>query len=180
MKQLSRDRFRGCLLGLAVGDSVGAALEFRQPGTFKPIDDMVGGGPFNLQPGQFTDDGSMAMCLADSLIEHGQLVPRDAMARWCRWWKQGEWSSTGRCFDIGVTVAGALSRYLKDGNPVAGINNPMQAGNGCVMRLAPVPMLYANSLDDAMKAAALSCRLTHGECVPTSSAIRDRFIWPYS
>ena len=53
-----RDRFRGCLLGLAAGDALGTTLEFKPPGSFEPIDDMVGGGPFGLRPGQWTDDGA--------------------------------------------------------------------------------------------------------------------------
>jgi len=63
------DRHRGCLLGLAVGDALGTTLEFTRPGTFAPITDMVGGGPFGLKPGQWTDDTSMALCLAESLVE---------------------------------------------------------------------------------------------------------------
>ena len=54
------ERFRGSLLGLAVGDALGTTLEFRPPGTFTPIDDMIGGGPFDLEPGEWTDDTSMA------------------------------------------------------------------------------------------------------------------------
>jgi ADP-ribosylglycohydrolase len=57
------DRYRDALLGLAVGDALGTTLEFNRPGTFTPITDMIGGGPFNLEPGQWTDDTSMALCL---------------------------------------------------------------------------------------------------------------------
>ena len=65
----SRDRAVGALVGLAVGDAVGTTLEFKRPGSFTPIDDMVGGGPFDLEPGQWTDDTSMAMCLAESILD---------------------------------------------------------------------------------------------------------------
>lgn len=61
-----RARYRGALLGLAVGDALGTTLEFRPPGSFTPTTDMVGGGPFGLPRGDFTDDTS-ALCLADSL-----------------------------------------------------------------------------------------------------------------
>ena len=84
----ARDRFRGCLLGLAVGDALGTTLEFNAPGTFEPIDEMVGGGPFNLQPGQWTDDTSMALCLATSLIEQGRFHATDQMQRYVRWWRE--------------------------------------------------------------------------------------------
>ena len=59
-------RYRGSLLGLAVGDALGTTLEFQAPGTFEPIDDIKGGGPFHLEPGEWTDDTSMALCLAES------------------------------------------------------------------------------------------------------------------
>ena len=68
------DRFLGCLLGLAAGDALGTTLEFKPPGTFEPITDMVGRGPFRLAAGQWTDDTSMALCLAESLIETADLV----------------------------------------------------------------------------------------------------------
>ena len=117
---VSGDRFRGCLLGLAIGDAVGIAVEFRGRGTFEPLTDMIGGGPFGLLPGQWTDDTSMALCLATSLVERGGFDPVDQMDRYCRWADTGYLSSTGACFDIGRTVASALRRYHHDGNPFAG------------------------------------------------------------
>ena len=62
------ERYEGCMLGLAAGDALGTTLEFSRPGSFTPIHDIVGGGPFRLKPGQWTDDTSMAMCLAESLL----------------------------------------------------------------------------------------------------------------
>ena len=74
---LGRDRFRGALVGLAVGDALGTTLEFKPPGTFKPISDMTGGGPFGLAPGKWTDDTSLALCLADSLVQRqGRSFPK--------------------------------------------------------------------------------------------------------
>ena len=158
----TRDRFRGCLLGLAAGDALGTTLEFKSPGTFEPIDDMVGGGPFNLQPGQWTDDTSMALCLATSLIEQGGFDARDQMERYVRWWREGYMSSTGRCFDIGGTVRSALTRFERDGEPHAGSTEPNSAGNGSLMRLAPVAMYFASDPAAAIRMAADSSRTTHG------------------
>lgn len=161
------DRFRGCLLGLAVGDAVGTTLEFRPPGTFEPITDMVGGGPFRLRPGQWTDDTSMALCLAASLVERGGFDAADQMDRYVRWWKQGYVSSTGRCFDIGNTVRSALERFLETRDPWAGSTDPHAAGNGSIMRLAPVAMFYHPDLATVVEHAANSSRTTHAtpECV---------------
>ena len=157
-----RDRFRGCLLGLAVGDALGTTLEFKRPGAFKPIDDMVGGGPFGLEPGQWTDDTSMALCLAASLIERGEFDPMDQMRRYVRWRDEGYLSSTGICFDIGNTIARALSRFMDTGEPYAGSSDTYSAGNGSLMRLAPVPMYFAYDAAEAIRRSADSSRTTHG------------------
>ena len=161
------ERFRGCLLGLAVGDAVGTAVEFRQRGTFEPLTDMVGGGPFNLRPGQWTDDTSMALCLATSLVVQGGFDPADQMGRYCRWVDHGYLSSTGTCFDIGTTTVRSLRRYQRDGNPYAGSSDPTLAGNGCIMRLAPIPMYFCPVLETVERCAADSSRTTHGaeECI---------------
>src|SRR5512135_1087611 len=111
------DRFRGCLLGLAIGDAVGTSVEFQKRGTFTPVTDMAGGGPFGLEPGQWTDDTSMALCLANSLTECGEFDGDDQMQRYLRWAEQGYLSSNGICFDIGMTVNAALARYERTGDP---------------------------------------------------------------
>jgi ADP-ribosyl-[dinitrogen reductase] hydrolase len=143
---------------------VGTTVEFRARGSFKPLTDMVGGGPFDLLPGQWTDDTSMALCLASSLVECGGFDARDQMQRYCRWQEQGYLSSTGECFDIGRTVAAALDRFRERDEPLAGSKDPLSAGNGSLMRLAPVPI---PNLDGAERFAAESSRTTHGaaECV---------------
>lgn len=158
----TRDRFRGALLGLATGDALGTTLEFRKPGTFEPIDGMVGGGPFDLKPGEWTDDTSMALCLAQSLIERGGFDAVDQMGRYVRWWQEGYLSSTGGCFDIGTTARSALTRFLRDGDPYAGPTDPRSAGNGSLMRLAPVPMAFSGHAEEAIGMAARSSRTTHG------------------
>ena len=155
------DRARGCLLGLAVGDAVGTTLEFRRRGSFTPINDMVGGGPFGLKPGQWTDDTSMALCLATSLVEHG-FDPLDQMKRYVKWRDTGFLSSTGTCFDIGNTVASALHRFERTGEPFSGSVDPHSAGNGSIMRLAPVVLFAWPDRERAAALAAESSRTTHG------------------
>ncbi|MHB8055687.1 MAG: ADP-ribosylglycohydrolase family protein, partial [Candidatus Aminicenantales bacterium] len=161
------DRFRGCLLGLAVGDAVGTTAEFKGRGTFAPLTDMVGGGPFHLKSGQWTDDTSMALCLASSLVERGGFNARDQMERYIRWSETGYFSSTGKTFDIGRTVKTALDKFRLTGEPFAGEDHPSSAGNGCIMRLAPVPMSFFPDVDRVEHFAAESCRTTHGaaECL---------------
>lgn len=158
----SLHRFRGCLLGLAAGDALGTTLEFRPPGTFEPITDMVGGGPFRLEPGQWTDDTSMALCLAESLLAKKGFNPADQMARYVRWYREGHLSSTGHCFDIGNTVRAALERFERSGQPYSGSTDPYSAGNGSIMRLAPVVLYFANDAKAAIRHAAASSRTTHG------------------
>ena len=156
-----RERYRGCLLGLAAGDALGTTLEFEPPTSFTPIDDMIGGGPFFLEPGQWTDDTSMALCLAASLIERDRFDPTDQMERYVRWRDEGYMSATGACFDIGYTVNGALSHFVDTGEPFAGSTDPLSAGNGSLMRLAPVPMFFAYDAAEAISKSADSSRTTH-------------------
>jgi ADP-ribosyl-[dinitrogen reductase] hydrolase len=162
-----RDRFRGCLLGLAVGDAVGTAVEFSPRGSFPPVTDMLGGGPFGLEPGQWTDDTSLALCLAESLTEKQGFDPSDQLERYVRWHRQGHLSSTGRCFDIGGTTGAALRRFESTGKPFAGPTDAQSAGNGSLMRLAPVPMSAYPDERRAIRLAAQSSRTTHGaaQCV---------------
>jgi len=156
------NRHLGSLLGLAAGDALGTTLEFKPPGTFEPITDMVGRGPFKLDAGQWTDDTSMALCLAESLIECGGFDARDQMERYVRWWREGHLSPTGECFDIGGTVSTALGKFLSYGDPYAGSDHPHSAGNGSLMRLAPVPMFWASDPLAAIARSAESSRTTHG------------------
>lgn len=156
-----RERYRGSLLGLAVGDALGAPLEGRVPGSFPVLDDLVSVGPFELKAGEWTDDTSMALCLATSLVERKGFDARDQMERYLRWLHEGYLSSTGRCFGIGRTVFSSLRRFEQTGDPFAGLTDPSTAGNGSIMRLAPVPLFYARSPHQAMEKAAQSSRTTH-------------------
>ncbi len=161
------DRFRACLVGLAAGDAVGTTVEFRARGSFEPMTDMVGGGPFDLEVGQWTDDTSMALCLATSLLDCGEFNPMDQMDRYSRWYREGYLSSNGECFDIGNTVFLALADYQKTRNPYSGSTHPNTAGNGSIMRLAPIPMFYHYDRDLIQVRSVESSRTTHGaaECL---------------
>jgi ADP-ribosyl-[dinitrogen reductase] hydrolase len=158
---LSRSRFRGCLLGLAVGDALGTTVEFMPPGSFTPLTDMVGGGKFNLIAGEWTDDTSMALCLAESLIEQGEFDPIDQLERYDRWYRTGYLSSNGRCFDIGITTCNALHRFERTHEPYPGPDAPHTSGSGSLMRLAPVPMFYARHPELVLEKCADSSRTTH-------------------
>ncbi|MBP7663002.1 MAG: ADP-ribosylglycohydrolase family protein [Shewanella sp.] len=165
-----QDKYEGCLLGLACGDAVGTTVEFKRRGSFAPITDMVGGGPFNLVAGQWTDDTSMALCLAESLLAQKGFDAKDQMDRYLRWYNDGYMSSKGYCFDIGLTISGALKNYSLHQNPYAGSTHPRTAGNGSIMRLAPIPLYYLLSLEQTIHFAGESSRTTHGSEEAVESA----------
>ena len=144
---------------------MGTAVEFRAPGTFAPVTAMTGGGAFGLLAGQWTDDTSMALCLAESLVACGAMDARDQMERYVRWYRHGHLSSTGTCFDIGVTTRAALMRFERTGDPVAGSTASNSAGNGSIMRLAPVAIAQASHPSRAIEACAESSITTHGATV---------------
>jgi ADP-ribosyl-[dinitrogen reductase] hydrolase len=158
---LRRDRALGALLGLACGDAVGTTVEFEARGSFAPVTDMVGGGPFSLAAGQWTDDTSMALCLATSLVHRDGFDPVDQMNRYVNWWQWGYLSSTGECFDIGLTTAKALQRYQVSGDPYAGDTDPHSAGYGSLMRLAPVALHFLSDRAALRRNARLSSMTTH-------------------
>lgn len=160
---LLTDRAIGAFIGLATGDAIGTTLEFRARDSAPPLTDMVGGGPFKLDPGQWTDDTSMALALADSLAECRGFDATDLMNRFVAWWRDGDYSVTGACFDIGVATAEALRRFVQSGDPIAGSTEWDAAGNGSLMRLAPVALWGVGAGEAAMRQVARDqSATTHG------------------
>lgn len=168
MNQKLQDRLIGSLVGLAVGDAVGTTVEFKPRGSFPKIVDMIGGGPFRLPVGYWTDDTSMALCLAESLIAYPLLDKKDLLTRFCNWYKHGHNSSTGRCFDIGNTTVSALEEFIHSGQTN---NNPedFYAGNGSIMRLSPVAIANYKDLHKAIKIAREQSETTHETIKATAS-----------
>ena len=165
------DRRRGALIGLAVGDALGAAVEFKIPGSFAPVTGYRSGGPHRLEAGEWTDDTSMALALADSIATAGWDL-NDQADRYVQWWKTGKYSVNGRCFDIGITTRSALGKFVANKNALAsGDPSERASGNGSIMRLAPVPIryadLYPDKLDELSRFAEESSLPTHAseQCV---------------
>ena len=156
------DRARGALVGLAVGDALGTTLEFSRRDRHPMHTEMTGGGPFHLGAGIWTDDTSMALALADSLINCREFNAADLMSRFVSWWRDGAYSATGTCFDIGITTRHALQRFLSTGNPLAGETREDTAGNGSVMRLSPVALHTLQDSEACRALAASQSRTTHG------------------
>ena len=156
------DRACGALLGLAVGDALGTTLEFTRRDSHPRLTEMTGRGPFGLKPGQWTDDTSMALALADSLLQCGRFEAADVMGRFLAWWRQGRYSCTGACFDIGNTTAAALARFERTGDPMAGSTDEREAGNGSLMRLAPAVLHGLRDEALMLQVAREQSRTTHG------------------
>lgn len=154
------DRAKGCLLGLAIGDAVGTTLEFL-PRDRDHVGDMVGGGPFKLQPGEWTDDTSMALCLADMYLAQNDFDYQDFAERLCRWYQKGENSHNQRCFDIGNATREALEGFLAKGLGWYGNDHPSTAGNGSIIRLAPTALFWRHSLSATWQQSAAQSRPTH-------------------
>jgi ADP-ribosyl-[dinitrogen reductase] hydrolase len=165
----ARDRARGALLGLAAGDAVGTSVEFEPRGSFEPVRDMLGGGPFQLEAGQWTDDTSMALCLAESLIDRRGHDPADQMRRYVRWMNEGYFSANGRCFDIGNTTREQLRRFERTGEPHDPDIDEHSAANGSLMRLVPVSIRWSHDPDEVVAMAAASSRPTHPAARPVDA-----------
>jgi ADP-ribosylglycohydrolase len=160
-----KDRQRGALIGLAVGDALGAAVEFSPPGTFVPVTDYRDGGPHGLGPGEWTDDTSMALALFHSIVNAGWDL-RDQLNRYVDWWQNGKYSVNGICFDIGMTTRSALATFLRNRDPLTcAPSDEQSSGNGSIMRLAPVPIAFHgwldNNFDELISRAEESSLTTH-------------------
>ena len=148
------DRQRGCLLGLAIGDALGAAVEFQSPGSFEPVVGYRAGGPHGLAPGEWTDDTSMALALAESIGKVGWDLD-DQAQKYVSWWRNGAFSVNGSCFDIGITTRAALAGFEQHGDARSSGNSSSNAsGNGSIMRLAPVPIRYVELFPDEVEELA--------------------------
>ena len=166
-----KDRMRGALLGLAVGDALGAAIEFKSPGSFDPVSGYRGDGPHGLQPGEWTDDTSLALAMADSINSVGW-CPDDQAEKYLLWWEEGEYSVNDRCFDIGKTTqTGLLEFRLTTEALTSGSTDPADSGNGSIMRLAPAVIhatrYFPDDIPRLARIAEESSRPTHGsrQCV---------------
>lgn len=163
MDEMTRDQAVGCFLGHCIGDALGAFLEFqdaREPDNY--ITTYQSGGPHRLKAGQWTDDSSMALGLANHLIgNHGILRAEDVMSNWLNWYFLGEFSSTGKCFDIGSTCEKAIRRYQSGMHPDdCGETGEYASGNGALMRLHPC-VIAASSVEEAVTNSLYQTRLTH-------------------
>lgn len=161
VEAVQHDKLTGSLQGLVVGDALGTTIEFARRDTVPPVTDIVGGGPFQLEAGQWTDDTSMALCIAASLTETDSYNPADQLERFVRWRDEGYMSSNGRCFDIGTQTSSGLYDYERTGEPYREETTSRNSGNGSLMRLAPVPMAFSDNIKLAGELSADSSRTTH-------------------
>lgn len=164
-----KDRALGGFLGLACGDALGAVVEFCPRGSFKPLSDMRSGGKFRLPKGHWTDDTSMAICLAESLVSKPEFDPLDQMNRYYEWAGTGKNSSLPYTFGVGKQVAFMLGEFKKTGNPYTPRTDSKYSGNGSLMRLMPVILRYHGNTEDVLNYAELSSKTTHA----TTEAIQS-------
>ncbi|HVJ70722.1 MAG TPA: ADP-ribosylglycohydrolase family protein [Sphingomicrobium sp.] len=160
----SQDRARGVILGQACGDALGAQVEFRPRGTFKTPKDFANGGPHRLKAGMWTDDTIMAVHLAEYILKRGDRHnTTDLMNRWLAWFRNGEGSPTGRCFDIGGRTAAALVCWERTGETLeSDATRPFGDGNGAVMRVSPVAVAWPHDTARRRSMADWQGGLTHG------------------
>jgi ADP-ribosylglycohydrolase len=155
------DRVAGAFVGLAIGDALGAPVEFADRGTFEPVTSYRSGGRFNLPAGAWTDDTAMALCLAQSLIEKRTLDNGDLLNRFCDWAENGTNTSTGIAVGIGQNTLRVLGDFRRNGYLEALPFGAKNDGNGSLMRLAPVSCFAKDNIEEAVVLAGLQSRATH-------------------
>jgi ADP-ribosyl-[dinitrogen reductase] hydrolase len=160
--ELKQQQYQGALLGLAVGDALGAPLKFRERGSMPVEHEMINGGPLSTNAGEWTDDTSTALCLAASMIEKNKFDAYDQLSRYQRWKNTGYLSSTGQCFDMSATMRAALEKFEQTGSLECGGDTRDWADNDAISRLAAIPMFYAQNPKEAIECAIESAKTTHG------------------
>lgn len=137
-----RDRIRGTLLGLALGESASIPTQLRRAGSFSPVRDLFGGGPFDLRRGAWADETAIMLCVATSLLDCGGFDSVNQLEQLRRWQQRGEHSATGEC--LGITAA--VSRTLVDGVP----DMALPDGSDALTRLAPLVVWHLAGDVDAL------------------------------
>ncbi len=161
MDDAVKDRCLGSWLGLAIGDALGAPIQFQDRDAYEPVTDYRPGGVYQIPAGYWTDDTSMALCLAETLLEHRQYDPTDFGKRLVKWVEDGYNSSMPKCFDIGKTTLTAISNFRRSGPDDCGEKGEYSKGNGSIMRLAPVPIFHRNNRMKAEVEAVQQGAFTH-------------------
>ena len=175
LKQFNLDpkekRGIGTMLGMAIGDAMGARYEF-YPVRYGTIDLMDMGdnsiSNFKMEPGQWTDDASMGLCLADCLLmNNGKLDEHDLMHRFLCWWKGGYNNAfrfnpyPRRSVGLGGNISLSFKEYKKDKSPRTNAGNKNTSGNGSIMRNAAVPICFSDNMELACTNAKIQSLVTH-------------------
>jgi ADP-ribosyl-[dinitrogen reductase] hydrolase len=159
---MNTDRIKGCFYGCAVGDALGAPLEFSVRDTAPLLTEMAPVRRFRLAAGSWTDDTSMMLCLAASIAaQGGKLDAYSELSHYYEWWDKGYLSVNGDCFDIGRTTTVALSEFDRKRTTVAPTAHEQFCGNGSLMRIVPIPILAAGDVEKARAFGAQSSETTH-------------------
>ena len=156
-----KSRCLGAFVGLAIGDALGAPVEFRRRGMFTPVTGMRAGGTFGLPSGAWTDDTAMALCLADSLLHNPEFDVVDLLERFCDWMLTGTNTSTGKSIGIGQNTLRTLGNYRRTGETTAIKGGKRSDGNGAIMRLAAVPCMHWQNVEKARSIAIAQSQCTH-------------------
>jgi len=156
-----KDKALGSIIGCAIGDALGAPVEFKDRNTFEPVIGYRSGGKFNLPAGAYTDDTAMTLCLAQSLIDKNGCDLNDQLQKYCNWLTNNYMSATNKSIGCGKQIYRALLNYMNKKETVCTVGNNKSAGNGSLMRVAPIAIFYMNNLNKALECAAKSSYTTH-------------------
>ncbi len=161
-----RQRAQAVLVGGAVGDALGATLEFMTPGEiraqFGKLREIRGGGWLNLPKGAVTDDTEMSLCVARSIV-NGGFSPRDIADHFVGWMRS-------RPRDIGGTCRRGIRRYIANGSLECPASDA-DGGNGAVMRMAPVAIASLADSEIMERWAVGQAHLTHNNPLSDAACI---------
>lgn len=154
-----KDKFIGSLVGLAVGDALGASVEFLKRDSYF-IKEYRKGGRYDVLLGEYTDDTAMSLCLCESLILNG-FNEANQLELYLKWLECGYMSANNKSIGIGITTYKSLMDFKKNKNTISTRANKNSAGNGSLMRIAPIALYNHSNIKQALAQAALSSYTTH-------------------
>ena len=158
---MEKDKAIGMFMGLFIGDALGAPLEFMRPHEFDKVTDMIGGGVHSAEIGEWTDDGAMAMCIADAYKVKEKFAPQEIALNFKTWAKTGHFGTRDYRFDIGRTCFESIEGMSTE-QPYAGRTDSRASGNGSIMRIAPVVLANHNKPNTGLGEAIAVSLMTHG------------------
>jgi ADP-ribosyl-[dinitrogen reductase] hydrolase len=162
IEQMTEDQGIGMFIGMAIGDALGAPLEFIPTQDIKKLHtEMTGGGVHETSAGEWTDDTAMGVAIAEAYVQQGGFCPATIAKHFRQWKASGKYGTRNYVFDIGNTCSSSIHRLTQQ-QPYAGSTDDNASGNGSIMRMAPIVLANHSNAANCVGQSVAVALMTHG------------------